>query len=85
MDETKSSRVNAMNYDYKLVMQESDHENHIPTESDFFVVENSGRDVCVFCRLDNLLKGSRPYYPSRQASFDRCLEWLKNNYPEFML
>ena len=37
---TKSPGVDVVTYDHRLAVQESDDENHVPTESDFFVVEN---------------------------------------------
>ena len=71
-----------MKYNYRLVEQESDHEDHIPNESDFFVIENwEGCDF--FYRVDSLLKGSP--HPFRQDDWNRCREWLKENYPEFFI
>ena len=72
-----------MNYDYRLVEQESDHADHIPDDSDFFVVENWGRDDAVFCELNNLLKGSA--HPYHQDEWNRCREWLKKSHPELLM
>jgi hypothetical protein len=74
-----------MNYNYRLVKQESDHVYHIPNGSDFFVIENWGKNDAIFFRLDNFLKESPPYYPSRRVAWNRCLEWLKENHPEFFI
>lgn len=74
-----------MSYDHRLVEQESDHADHIPDDSDFFVVENWGHDDAIFCELNNLLKGSPPRSTSRKAAWLRCREWLKEKHPEFLM
>lgn len=73
-----------MKYDHRLVQQESEHEGHVPTEDDFFIVENFGRDDAIYWKLKSLLL-LHPHTLSREMSFNRSKDWLKENHPELFL
>lgn len=83
---TKSPGVDVVTYDHRLAVQESDDENHVPTESDFFVVENLNHDDAIYWNLKTLMALS-PHHNSkkRKNSFMRSKDWLKDNYPELFI
>lgn len=74
-----------MKYDHRLVLQESEHEGHVPTESDFFIVENFGQDNAIYWKLRTLTALSPYHSNSRLSSFHRSKKWLQENYPELFL
>ena len=73
-----------MKYNYRLVEQESDNADHIPNDSDFFVVENWKNLNEIYWNLERFTK-KLPYPRSKKSSYKRSKRWLEKNHPELLI
>ena len=76
MVKREPSRINAMNYRYKIDLN--------PEYPYIQEIENSS-SKCINWKLEEIMLGENEIYDLYQNSWNRVRKWLKENHPELLL